>query len=184
MVIESTSEGVWRSGKLLVIRRGAQLPDRCIETNQPANGKRFRAVLYWHHPAVYFLIPYLLIYGIVAIAVRKKAIVYVGMSEEVLRKRRRLLAWGWGLVIAGVILLFATSSSQSVGDIVGPLFLSLLSMLGLFLILGGLIGIRRATTVNVYRIQDEYVWIRGVTNEYLALLPEWNPELASLDWNK
>ena len=48
MVIESTSEGIWRSGNLLVMRKGAQLPDRCVKTNQPAYGKRLKLLLQWH----------------------------------------------------------------------------------------------------------------------------------------
>jgi len=178
--MESTSKGIWRSGNLLVIRKGAPLPDRCIKTNQPANGKRFRATLYWHHPAIYLLILLnLLIYVIIATALRKTAIVYVGVTEETLQKRRRAILWGWVVGIAGIILFFSALSLQS------GLTMGILILLSLVLMLGGLIGgIAKATLVKVDRIEDEYIWIRGVTNEYLALLPEWNPEWRSTEWNK
>jgi hypothetical protein len=180
MVIESTSEGVWRSGNLLVMRKGAQIPDRCIKTNQLANGKRFKAVLYWHPPDIYLLILLgLLVYVIVAIVVRKKAVVYVGVTEETLQKRRRAILWSWGVGIAGIILFFSALSLQSESA------MGVLILLSLILMLGGLIGgIVKATLVNVDRIEGEYVWIRGVTKEYLTLLPEWNPELTSIEWNK
>lgn len=178
--MEPTSEHIWRSGDLLVMRRGAQLPDRCIKTNQPANGKRFKATLYWHHPLLYLLILInLLVYVIVAIAVRKKAVVYVGVTERTLQKRRRAISWGWGIGIAGIILFFSALSLPSESATV------LLAVLGLFLMLGGLGGgIAKATLVDADRIEDEYIWLRGVTNEYLALLPEWDPEWNSTEWNK
>ncbi|MCP2730852.1 hypothetical protein [Limnofasciculus baicalensis] len=165
------SQEIWRAGNILVMRRGAQLPDRCIKTNQPANGKRFKAILYWHHPAIYLVILLnLLIYVIIAIFVRKKAVVYFGVSEEVLQKRRRAILWGWGVGVAGIILFFSALSLQS--QLAMAIFLL---PVGQALMLGGLIGgSARATIVNVYRIEDEYIWIRGVAKEYLALLPEWN----------
>jgi hypothetical protein len=177
------SQEIWRSGNILVMRRGAQLPDRCIKTNQPANGKRFKAIFYWHHPAIYLLILLnLLIYVIVAIAVRKKAVVYVGVTEETLQKRRRAILWGWILAIAGVILYFYAYLSILSESTTGG-FIAL--GLGFCLMLGGLIGgIAGANLVNVDRIEEEYIWIRGVTKEYLAHLPEWNPEWRSVTWNK
>ena len=32
--------GMWRDGKYLVVCRGALFPDRCIKTNEPAEGLR------------------------------------------------------------------------------------------------------------------------------------------------
>ncbi|NJN57966.1 MAG: hypothetical protein HC879_10940 [Leptolyngbyaceae cyanobacterium SL_5_9] len=167
----STNKDVWRARNLLVMRRGAQLPDRCVKTNQPAKGKRFKTTLYWHHPAIYLLLLLnVLIYIIVAITVRKKAVIHIGVTEEVLQKRGRAILWGWGAGIAGVVLFFSALAIPS-GSAVGGLF----ALLSPFLILGGLIGgIARSTLISVDRIEDEYVWIRGVSKEYLALLPEWN----------
>jgi len=34
---EKVPKGVWRKGKLLVMRKDAVLPDRCVKTNQPAS---------------------------------------------------------------------------------------------------------------------------------------------------
>ena len=167
--MESNSEDIWRAGNLLVMRRDAQLPDRCIKTNQPANGKRFKATLYWHHPAIYLLILInLLVYAIVAIIVRKKAVVYVGVTERTLQARRKAILWGWVSGIAGFILFVFAASLQSESAMLGLL------LLGAALILGGLIvGTAKATLVRVERIEDEYIWIRGVTREYLARLPQW-----------
>lgn len=174
MSLSEGSEGIWRSEKLLVMHKNAQLPDRCIKTNQPAAGKRFKATLYWHHPAIYLsILLSLLIYLIVALIVRRKAIVYVGVTEKILRRRRRAILWGWLTGIAGAILFFVSASIQS-EPVMGVLML-----LSLGLMLGGLIGgIARATLVGVERIDTDYIWIQGVSKEYLALLPEWkNPNI-------
>jgi hypothetical protein len=165
-----TSENVWQAGNLLVMRRDAQLPDRCIKTNQFANSKRFKATLYWHHPAIYLLILInLLVYVVVAIIVRKKAIVYLGVTEDILQQRRRAITWGWIAGIAGLILFFGALTLQSESAMM------VLFILGLLLMLGGLIGgMIKATLVSVERMDDEYIWLRGISKDYLARLPKWN----------
>jgi hypothetical protein len=170
-----TTEDIWRSGNLLVMRKGARLPDRCIKTNRSANGKRFKATLYWHHPIIYLLILFnLLIYLIVAIAVQKKAVVYLGVTEQTLQARSKAILWAWLVGIAGVILcIYALSSPVELGGLI---------LLGVFMILGGLIGgLVKAPLVGTDRIEGEYIWIRGISKEYLALLPEWNPARKSPD---
>ena len=160
------SEGIWRSGKFLVMRKDAQLPDRCIKTNQPANGKRFKSELYWHEPWIYLLcLIGVLIYLIVALILRKKAIVHFGVTEAVLQKRTKVI---WGSTIlggVGLIPMFMASAIQSVS----------LVFLGLGFLLGSLIWVSiSATLIRAERIEEDYVWIRGASKEYLALLPEWN----------
>ncbi|MFB2938444.1 hypothetical protein ACE1B6_24620 [Aerosakkonemataceae cyanobacterium BLCC-F154] len=169
MDFQVDSEEVWRSGNLLVMRKDAQLPDRCIKTNRPANGKRFRANLYWHHPAVYLLVLInLLVYVVVALIVRKNAIVYVGVTEEVLQKRNRTILGAWIVGIIGVFLLFAPGFTQL------ETLSNQLQILGFILILGGLFwGIMGANIVSPAKIDDDYIWLRGVCREYLASLPLW-----------
>ena len=68
--------GGWRDGDLLVISEGAKLPDRCVKCNQPAEGYLLQRKLNWHEPTWYLLViisP--LLYIIVALIIRKKAIV-------------------------------------------------------------------------------------------------------------
>src|SRR5436309_2493776 len=79
----SASMMIWRSGPLLVMSQGARLPDRCVKCNAPANGQRLTRKLYWHSPYLYLLILLnLLIYALVAIFVRKKARVEIGLCDS------------------------------------------------------------------------------------------------------
>jgi hypothetical protein len=48
---------VWRDGELLVMRKGAVLPDRCVKCNAPAEGGRLRYVQLWHDPIYFLLLP-------------------------------------------------------------------------------------------------------------------------------
>src|SRR6266446_5069294 len=47
---------VWQDRGLLVIRKGAVLPDRCVKCNAPAEGYRLKRNLAWHQPAIYLTI--------------------------------------------------------------------------------------------------------------------------------
>jgi len=47
------TQGVWRSGSLLVMHRNARLPDRCVKTNSAENVRRLKRNLSWHHPGLY-----------------------------------------------------------------------------------------------------------------------------------
>jgi hypothetical protein len=53
-----SSSDAWRDGKMLVVRKGAELPDRCLKCAAPARGYRFSRSLSWHKPvwALTFLI--------------------------------------------------------------------------------------------------------------------------------
>src|SRR3954468_23626244 len=47
---------VWEDNGLLVLRKNAVLPDRCVKCNAPAEGFRLRRNLSWHQPAIYLTI--------------------------------------------------------------------------------------------------------------------------------
>jgi hypothetical protein len=82
---------MWREGKVLVMRKGGDLPHRCIECNEPSAAPLRRYKLSWHSPWLYLLLLLaLLLYAIVAAIVRKTAVVHVGLCE--LHQRR--VVWG------------------------------------------------------------------------------------------
>jgi len=49
-----SSGDAWRHGKMLEVRKGAELPDRCLKCAAPARGHRFSRSLSWHKP-IWFL---------------------------------------------------------------------------------------------------------------------------------
>jgi hypothetical protein len=161
-------EGVWRSGNRLVMRTDAVLPDRCIKTNQAADGNRVQLRLRWHHPALYLvLLVNLIVYVIVATFVSKTAVVWMGLSETARRTQRRMRNLSLGLVLGGLALAVVTVFFE----------------LNPYLFFGGALSMFVAVPVYVWGgarlvvpalIDGEYVWLTGVHPDYLDLLPEWD----------
>ena len=57
----------WRDGSLLMVRKDAILPDRCLKCNEPALGYQFRRSLTWASPYYFVLLlcgllPFALVY--------------------------------------------------------------------------------------------------------------------------
>src|SRR5687768_2724452 len=71
--------GLWRQGKLLVLRKNAPLPEICLKTSQPAT-RRLKRSLHWHHPAVFLaLLVNLILYVIIALILQKKATIHMAL---------------------------------------------------------------------------------------------------------
>ena len=164
--VVGTAAGVWRDKGTLIMTKDARLPDRCIKCNEPTQTRLIRK-LNWHHPAIYILIfVALLIYAIVAMVTRKRATVEFGICDEHLRKRWRNIAIGWVAVVLGVFGLFLAIAISDGTP----------ALLGLFLLLGGAIfGIIGSRVATPSKIDNHYVWLRGVNKDYLDLLPLWRP---------
>jgi hypothetical protein len=158
------TSGVWRDRATLVMTKDAQLPDRCVKCNVPTTG-RLRRRLSWHHPAIYLIILVaLLIYLIVAMVTRKSATVELGLCEEHLAKRRRNIMISWGLSLLGLagLILGAVIEDGTVA------FLGFLA-----LVAGIIFAIVAVRLVTPAKIDDKYVWLRGVNQDYLNELPQW-----------
>src|SRR4051794_30101898 len=87
----------WRDGKNVMCRPGSTLPPRCVKCNEPAlQGMKARK-LYWHHSAWYlFVFVNIVIYVIVAMIVRRKAVVTYGICAKHRNRRWLFIAIGWG----------------------------------------------------------------------------------------
>jgi len=156
---------LWRSGPTLVMNKAATLPDRCVKCNTPAQGRRLKRNLYWHSPYLYLLVLLnLLIYLIVAIIVRKRAKIEIGICDRHLAQRRTAIAIGWLLGLGGPALVIASIANSSGG----------VALLGLLLFIVGLIvGAVKGPVVSAKRIDEEVIWVKGVCRPYLDTLPEW-----------
>lgn len=144
--------------------QGAELPPRCVKCNVPTH-LRLKRRLTWHHPAIYILIfVALLIYLIVAIIVRKAATVEMGLCDEHQAKRRRNLLITWSLVLVGIAgFVLAVMLEDFTYLLAG--FLALVAAM-----IYGIVAVR---IVAPSRIDDRFVWLKGVNKDYLNELPQW-----------
>jgi hypothetical protein len=177
-LVPSEMEGPWvfQKGKLLVMHKHAELPDRCVKTNQPVNGLRLRRNLSWHPPLLYLVlfigIPF---YIIVAIALSKKATIELGLCKPKIRKRRWAILISWLLAFLGI---FVFGSFYLISDPhVREIWMGWAVSLGLLIFLSAVVyGIIASNIVTATRITKDYVWLKGVHPDYLAELPVWPHE--------
>jgi hypothetical protein len=170
--------GVWRSGRLLVMRRDAQLPPICIKSNEPATGWLKRK-LSWHHPLVFAaLLLNVLAYIILALVMRKQATIYVGLSDEHFRRRRRAIVIGWLLALSGIGLFVAgialAANVPRGEDMVFLVFTTAM----IVLVVGCVWGIRGAQIVAPKRINDSFLWLKGAAPAFLERFPDAPPDLV------
>ena len=158
--------GVWRRKRQLVVALDAVLPDRCVKCNCDVGASRFKRVLYWHHPALYLMIlfPGLLIYAIVAIAVRRRAIVLIGLCPEHRSQRTRAILIAWLLAVLGGFGAYYGFMNERM-EYAGGGFLAVL--------IGMILGAVRGPVVQAKRIEHGHAYLSGVSRKYLEQLPEW-----------
>lgn len=163
--------GLWRQGNILVMHKNAPLPDVCVKSNQPANGRTLKRNLRWHHPLAYLaLLGNLLIYIIVAAILTKSATIQIGLSEPWFARRRRTIILSWSLVLLSVGLFVGGITQVDAQNGVGPI----LMLVGVCLFFGSTIyGLVAARLVSPKKITDTHVWLKGVHPDYLAKLPHW-----------
>jgi hypothetical protein len=152
----------------------ACLPDRCVKTNKPAGGRRVCRHFVWVHPLVWLMLPLGGVpFFILAPLLRKEAVIYVGLSEGWLNKRRRARRIGWwtGLIGAAIAIPFYPMLAAADGHLVwaaGPVALGAASAFA-----GIVYNAKASYMVMPVRITSDYVWLRGVHPDYLADLPPW-----------
>lgn len=165
--------GVWRTGNLLVLQKGAMLPGRCLVCNAPA-AVQWPRKLYWHHPGLYFLILInLLVYAIAALAVRKKADLVIPLCGEHDRKRRRSISLSWIIGLLGLCVMIGSFFLIETSE---GLFAALF-VAGLAGVFGSLVLSTTGNPVLPKKIDDYYVWLKKVHSSYLASLPPAPPGL-------
>ncbi len=158
----------------MVMERGAALPDRCVRSNEPAQ-RRLERKLIWHRPLWILLFPLCLfplrapiIFVIVMYFVRKQATIYIALSDRWLAKRRRGMLIGWGLVFLA-LGTFIVGGAMVPDDMVIPIMV-VASAVGL---VGIVFGRMSGRIVYARRITDTHIWVDGVCREFLDELPTW-----------
>ena len=156
---------LWREGKILVCRRDTAFPERCVKCNEPAQEPLSRFNLRWHHGAWYLLILLnLLLYVIVAMFVRKSAVLEVGLCAA--HRRRRLLARviGWG-GLAAIVLCFVGGGMFSLDW--------LFAAGGIAILPWAIASVLLAPQIRAARIDEETLRVKGCGRDFLATLPEY-----------
>jgi hypothetical protein len=161
--IQPAGIGVWRHFSQLVMTKDAQLPDRCTMCNNPANGFRLKRNLYWHPPAWYLLIcAGLLIYAIVALIVRKKASIEIGLCRTHVQKRKRAIAITLLLIgVSILVVVLATIKEPTLILLSGAIFIGAL-----------IYGVVAVPPVTPAKITDRLVYLKGVSPAYLNMLSD------------
>ncbi len=163
----ATAASIWRDADQLVALPGAELPPRCVKCNEAAVAPTRERKLYWHHPTLYLLILLnMLIYIVVALIVRKKAIVAPGLCSEHKKRRRIALTGVWAGFLGGLALL-VMSMSDSVAN--GGILVLVATLLWIATAIGGVLFAR---IVYPKRIDKSYVRLKGCGAPFLDSLPE------------
>jgi hypothetical protein len=170
--------GVWRDGHQLVMSQDADLPYRCVKTNEPAE-TLLRRKLSWHSPVLFVaILAGLLIYVILAIILSKKADIQVPISRRIQKRRSTAIVAGWLLGLGGVAtmvlacMFLADSQNSTWKDAIPFVIIGGI----VFVVFSALISSSIASIVTPAKITDSPVWLKGVHSDYLALLPEWPGE--------
>ena len=159
----------YREGDFLVVRDGAELPNRCIHTNEevPPSGWRKKKQIAWTPQWVIVMILFSpLVLLLLALLVQKKAKIIYSMSPTA-RKRlvRKRLIW-LGIFALGVVIA-----------VIGGTFLSsdasLLAVFGGILVgIVGLIGSLVQHPLAVKGHRDGCFTLKGCCPAYLSSLSE------------
>jgi hypothetical protein len=156
---------LWRDGKILVCRRDAGFPGRCIKCNEPVEFEKARFKLHWHHSGWYILVLLnIIIYAVIASLVRKKAIIWVGLCETHRRRRRLSRIIGWG-GFAAILCCFFLGLSLNQGW--------LAAAAGLAFLPWAIASVLLSLQVRAVRIGTEWLRVRGCGPDFLDSLPEY-----------
>ena len=145
--------------------KDATLPDRCVKCNRPADGLHLKRTLYWHNQLIYALIlAGVILYLVVSLIVRKTATVNVPLCETHLARRRNKLIVGWLLISLGLGgFIFAVANNYPM----------LILGAALIILVGFIFAIAAARIVIPTKIDDRFVWLKGINKDYLDQLPQW-----------
>jgi hypothetical protein len=165
-------EGLWRQGDTLVMHKMAHLPPICVKSNQFAT-QWLKRNLQWHNPWIALtLLISPLIYIIVALIVTKKATIHIGLTEEwfARRRTRMLITTVLALGAIGLFALGIALTNQPGVEAGGAL--TILSSVVL-LIVALAYGQYACRLIYPQRMDDSYIWLKGVSREFLDRLPVW-----------
>jgi hypothetical protein len=146
-------------GKSLVVKSPAELPPRCIKTNEPVDAQAITKTIHYAPPWVYVLfLIHILIGLLVYVLVRKACRITYYMTEDQRSKYWYRGLATWLILLGGFAMIFVALARQS----------PMLGVLSGLLILGGLVYAAIATnSVSIAKHRDGEFWIRGCGPDFL-----------------
>jgi hypothetical protein len=164
----ATDRAVWRTGHLLITPTQVVLPDLCVKCAQPGDGRPIRKTFYWHSPIFALLILFnILIYLIVAIIVRKKAIVTYSLCPVHRAKRNRHRWITTAICLIGIACFIGIAFVNSRGSAPGLLIIA-----GILVLLTGLIyGVITIAPLKPAKIDKREARLKGAGADFLAQFP-------------
>lgn len=182
--VDHTPEGaLWREGRLIVVKRGESLPERCVKCNQPAEGSSFRPRLFYYRwPIVIaivvsamaaawlltiFLVPFGVVVAIAAVAVapalgRKSTRVEYRLCA-VHRRKRLVLGVSALICLIGGFWLFFMGLTGNTGAV---------SAAGLVVFITAFVlALLRSQPLKLNLMEDKLVYLKGAGEQFLASLP-------------
>jgi hypothetical protein len=159
----------FRDGRFLIVRDGAELPETCVVTNEPAESGswRKRVKIAWTPPWVYVLILVnVIVLLIVAMIVQKKARITYSVGSRSRRKIVLRRSIGFVLFLLCVALFFFGATADT-DEMVG------IGILGGFAaLIASLIFFVIANPVKVVKFKNGWFRIKGCSPDFLDTLPQ------------
>jgi hypothetical protein len=175
--------GVWRDGDALVIdRHNHQFPARCVKTNAPVPlPLDTRNLKYLPNRVGWSLVGGSL-GRMVGRAVSGETVsIRMGLSGEWKRRDKLQKSIGWGLFVVGWLglvlavvaedILRAAFAGSGAADVLPSLIA--VAAFGAAMIGMVVLAIRYGRALRVSSIRGQFVWLRGVSDRFLARLPAW-----------
>lgn len=145
------------------------LPPCCIKCGKEVTGNIKTRKMWWHHSGWYLLILInILIYALVAVAVRKKTSLSVGLCEEHARSRKKKI-FGW-LALSIVTFMLPIFSLSWEGD-----YEAMRVILFVISVISLMAAALSSSLIRLIRIDKSGAYIKGLPEAYLDGIRKQNP---------
>jgi hypothetical protein len=152
---DTPETGPWRDGHLLLVTRYSGFPSRCFLCNRETD-LRCGWTMSWYEPTWYLM------------STSNKAVLQVPLCAVHRHRRRWRIAIGWLFYLGAfgsVGVLGAITHSAALTVLVFPVMIAV-----------GLIVLKRGLAVaKIHHAREGFVWLSGVSQEFLDDLPQWQP---------
>ena len=140
------------------------MPQRCVKCNEPADQPTIARKVYWYSPWLYLLLLFnIIIFALIAVLVRKTAMVAPGLCVEHKKRRRTAIALSWTGALIGIVVMYVGMAT--------PLGVWGAAM-GVLVILASVVaGMIFGRVVYASRIDKSYVRLKGSGELFLRSLP-------------